>query len=376
MGFTHIVSAYIGIAQSPNHAGAVCTGHRTKGMERAVTSPSPEKLPTLDDVADAAKVSTATVSRCLNEPAKVSEKTREKVMQAVEALGYTPHFGARALAANRTFTIGAIIPTMENAIFARGLQAFQEGLHAQGYTLLVASHAYQPEIEAEQIRALVARGADGLLLIGHRREDDVYRFLERRGVPALIAWAVQDAPRLPAIGFDNKAAMQGLAEHVLSLGHRNIGVISGLVAGNDRASGRLAGIRAAMEAHGLDQTALPVEETAYGVENGAAAFARLMQLRPRPSVVMCGNDVLAVGAMQQAREMGLLVPDDVSVTGFDNIELARIATPGLTTVDVPHREMGRRAADALIAMVAGTSAGESLELPVEITKRGSLGRVA
>jgi len=122
------------------------------------------RIPTLDDVANAAGVSTATVSRCLNEKQKVSPKTMAKVMAAVESLGYTPNFNARAMAAKQSFTIGAIIPTMENAIFARGLQAFQEKLLEKGYNLLVSSSAYQPKLEAQQIRELVARGADGLLV--------------------------------------------------------------------------------------------------------------------------------------------------------------------------------------------------------------------
>ena len=119
-------------------------------------------VPTLDDVALLAGVSTATVSRCINSPDRVVEQTRAKVHRAIEALGYTPNFGARVMAAKRTSTIGAIIPTMENAIFARGLQAFQEELYANGYTLLVSSSLYKPEIEREQIRSLVGRGTRGV----------------------------------------------------------------------------------------------------------------------------------------------------------------------------------------------------------------------
>ena len=115
-------------------------------------------IPTLDDVAKAADVSTATVSRCLNLPERVAKTTLDRVLKAVKDLGYTPNFGARVMAARRTFTIGAIIPTMENAIFARGLQAFQEELRSHGYTLLVSSSSYRPDVEKDQINALVARG--------------------------------------------------------------------------------------------------------------------------------------------------------------------------------------------------------------------------
>ena len=164
------------------------------------------------DVARVAGVSTATVSRCLNSPDRVIETTREKVMTAVRELGYAPNFNARALAAKHTNTIGAVIPTMENAIFARGIQAFQEELHLHGITLLVASSQYQSEIEEEQIRTLVARGADALLLIGYQRDERIFQFLETREVPALIAWAYDPASDQRAIGFDNRVALKELAE--------------------------------------------------------------------------------------------------------------------------------------------------------------------
>ncbi len=331
--------------------------------------------PTLSDVARQAGVSTATVSRCLNAPDRVVEETRQRVMQAVESLGYVPNFGARAMAAKRTFTIGAIIPTMENAIFARGLQAFQEELHASGYTLLVASSAYRPEVEEEQIRALVARGADGLLLIGHDRDPAIHDYLRRQGVPAMVAWTFADGLDRPAIGFDNRAAMARLAAEVLARGHRRIGVISGLRQGNDRARHRVEGVQDAMAAAGLAAAELAVEEAPYEIEHGAAALDRLLTRVPGLTAVICGNDVLATGALRRARERGLAVPGDLSVTGFDDIELARITVPALTTVHVPHREMGRKAARALIEMVEGKNEGTSLELETSLRLRESLGPV-
>ncbi len=329
-------------------------------------------VPTLDDVAKSAGVSTATVSRCLNSPGQVVESTRLRVMRAVEELGYTPNFGARVMAAKRTFTVGAIIPTMENAIFARGLQAFQEELHSRNYTLLVASSAYRPEIEEEQIRALVARGADGLLLIGHDRDPSLREYLRRQNVPALVAWTVSADTPQPSVGFDNRAAMRAMTDEVLKLGHKRVGVISAISTGNDRVRQRIEGIRDAMQANGFDPDTLAITETAYGIENGAEAFDLLMRAEPRPTVLICGNDVLAVGALRRARERGLDVPGDVSITGFDDMELARIVTPALTTVGVPHREMGRIAARELIDMIENDSPGSTVELKTVLKMRESL----
>ncbi len=330
-------------------------------------------LPTLDDVARAAGVSTATVSRCLNKSGKVTEETRARVMKVVTDLGYTPNFSARALAAKRTFTIGAIVPTMANDIFARGLQAFQEVLNANGYTLLVSSTAYNPDREAEQVRTLIARGADGLLLIGYERDPSVYDLIEARGLPFVLSWAHRDTAPQPAIGFNNVDAMYDMARAVLDLGHRKIAVIAGVSKGNDRAADRVAGIHRAMADTGLDPTTAPVIETPYGFDTGAAVFAELMAAPNRPTAVICINDVLAAGALMQAQKMGLKVPDDVSITGFDDIELARLVTPNLATVHVPHREMGRLAAEDLIRRIETGEHGERSPLPSTLRLRASLG---
>ncbi|RXV66379.1 LacI family transcriptional regulator [Roseovarius sp. A46] len=338
--------------------------------DRTDTAPG---APTLSDVAARAGVSTATVSRALNAPGQVTQATRTRVMQAVRDLGYAPNFGARALAARRTNTFGAVIPTMDNAIFARGLQAFQDTLREHGVTLLVASSSYKPEQEEDQIRTLITRGAEALLLIGHDRTEAAYALLDRQHIPYLVAWAWDEAAPRPCVGFDNRAAMQALTAEVIALGHRRLAVITADRAGNDRARARFQGVCAAMAAAGLDAGALLVEETPYSIANGATAFARLMDAHPPPTAVLCGNDVLAAGAVTQARALGIDVPGDVSVTGFDDIELAAILTPALTTVHVPHREMGRRAAQMLLDMRAGAAPPPGLRLDAGIAWRASLG---
>ncbi len=293
----------------------------------------------------------------------------------VEQLGYAPNFGARALAAKRTNTIGAIIPTMENAIFARGLQAFQEELALNGLTLLVASSSYRPDLEAEQIRTLLARGADALLLIGFDRPSSVYAMLERRGVPYAIAWSYRSGSDQPAIGFDNFAAMSRLAQQVFSLGHRDVAIISAPQEDNDRARDRVLAIKAEAAQVGIAADAVQITETPYSVENGAAAMVGLLAQPKHPTAVLCGNDVLAVGAIRAIQDAGLKVPDDISVTGFDDIEIARIVTPGLTTVHVPHREMGKRAAQVIAKRLKGGEAPGNVALETRIVERASLGPV-
>lgn len=328
--------------------------------------------PTLADVAHAAGVSTATVSRCLNAPDRVVPATRSRVMHAVDKLGYTPDFSGRALASRRTNTVGAVIPTMENAIFARGLQAFQEALSDAGVTLLVASSGYDPEREAQQVRALVGRGADGLLLIGSAHLPETYDYMRRRNIPYVLAWNLgSDTDHF--VGFDNEAAAREMASRVLDYGHRDIAMIAGLTAMNDRAADRVRGVRNAMAGRGIDPNSLAVIEAPYSFEDGSKAFAGLMQRQPRPTAVICGNDVLAAGALSQAKSLGLSVPEQVSITGFDNIDIATVVEPALTTVHVPHRRMGKSAAEQLLKLIAGGPADMLIRIDTEIIDRGSLG---
>ncbi len=328
--------------------------------------------PTLDDVARRAGVSTATVSRCVNFPDRVRAETRARVETAIDALGYTPHFGGRALASNRTNTIGAVIPTMENAIFARGIQAVQEELAAADATLLIASSGYDPEQEAAQIRALLARGVDGLLLIGEARPQSTYALLEQRRVPFVLVWTRRDGCPYPCVGFDNRAAARALAERALELGHRRISMIAGVTRWNDRAAARVAGVRDALAAAGLELAPPRLVEADYTLAGGERAFEALMRAAPETTAVLCGNDVLAAGALKAARRMGLATPDDVSITGFDDIDLAEALVPGLTTVHVPHRRMGAAAAKTLLALRDGSPPPDDLTFRTFVEERESL----
>jgi LacI family transcriptional regulator len=331
-------------------------------------------LPTLEDVARVSEVSTATVSRCLNEPDKVSEKTRDRVMNAVNQLNYVPNFGARAIAANRTGIFGVVIPTMENAIFARGIEAFQEVLLAKNATMLVASSGYDPEQEAKQIRALVGRGADGLLVIGFHRDQAIYEFLSEREIPIVSAWNCTTDKTQSYVGFNNQKASSKLMQTALSLGHKSFAYIAAHTEMNDRARDRLLGARSAIENAGFDAHSMPVIETDYSIKSGHDAFLKIANItkgKP-PTLVICGNDVLAVGAIQAAKELGLDVPGDVSVVGFDDIELSTVISPSLTTVHVPHEKMGSIAAECLHDLVTGVETIQQIELETYIVKRDSL----
>ncbi|MGB2133977.1 MAG: LacI family DNA-binding transcriptional regulator [Pseudomonadales bacterium] len=328
--------------------------------------------PKVDDVARLAGVSTATVSRFLNTPERVSEKTRKKVGAAVEELGYTPNFGGRYLASQTSRTMGAIIPTMENAIFAKGIQAFQEVLADAGITLLISTSSYDHEQEFENIRTLIGQGAEGLLLIGTARPQSTYDFLARRNIPYVIAWNHRWDGKHLYVGFDNHAAMRELTQTVLEMGHKDIAMIAGPTQFNDRIEDRIAGAKAAIEEVEGAQLILKSCSSNYSPSLAGQAFAELMQLNHKPSVILCSNDVLAVGAIMQARKMNISVPEDISITGFDDIDIAEIVTPTLATVHVPHGRMGQAAAGLLLKMRAGDTNNKSIKLSTNTVLRESL----
>ncbi len=329
--------------------------------------------PTLEHVAKQAKVSTATVSRCFNAPERVRPALRQRVRDAVEALGYTPHGAARALASHRSNTIGAVVPTLDNAIFATVIETLQQQLSAAGRTLLVASSNYDPARERDQIETLIVRGVDGLMLTGETRDPSAYDLLARRGIRYACTYVHQPDSPHPTIGFDNRRAMHMVVGYLHDLGHQAFAMIAGIADGNDRASERIAGVQEALAYHDLQLASPNLLQRPYSIQSGREALRQLMALPARPSAVVCGNDILAIGALLEAQAMGLRVPDDISITGFDDISLAREIPPGLTTIHAPLRRMGQLAADYLLDPLPTDDAVPHLELPTEMVVRGSTG---
>ena len=329
------------------------------------------KAAKLADVARLARVSTATVSRALTQPDKVKAATAARIREAVQALGYVAHGAARALASRRTHTIGAVIPTLDNAIFANTAHALQKTLDDAGYTLLLASHEFDAGAEARLTRALIERGVDGLVLLGATHHPSVLRMLDLHQIPYVLTWALDAAGRHPCVGFDNRAAAVRIARHLLDLGHREFAMVSGITSGNERAAERLDGVRQALAERGI--TLLPgrVVEKPYTLTAGREGLREVMHGSPRPTAVVCGNDVIAIGALAECLAQGLAVPRDVSVTGFDDLEMAAVVTPALTTVHFPTAELGTYAGQHLLDRLAGKPVEQRTELPVELVVRAS-----
>lgn len=329
--------------------------------------------PNLDDVARAAGVSPATVSRCLNNPGIVRAAIREQVMAVIDELGYVPHAAARALASRRSRTIGAIFPSLESSLFGGTIGALQLRLAEAGYTLAVAGSGYDAAREHEHVRNLIASGVDGLVLVGAVREEKTYALMAQKNIPCVLLWVSDPDARHVCIGFDNFQAAAKVTDYLLDLGHRKFAMISGRIKGNDRAAARLKGLKHALSTRNIAIVDERVVECDFGISQGRAAFRMLMTLVDPPTAVICGSEPFAYGAIFEAKAMGLDVPGDVSVTGFDNMELAAQITPGLTTVQTPQVEMGQIAGGYLLARLAGETVDAPSPLETTLIIRASTG---
>jgi LacI family transcriptional regulator len=326
---------------------------------------------TIKDVARKAGVSIATVSRALSNPGRVNAGTVARIRATAEALKYVPDRAARSLVSGQFGTIGAIVPTIDNAMFAKALHALQSRLNTLGYTLLLASTEYQAAREFSELKSLVERGIDGIVLVGGEHDPEVARLIEAKAIPFVHTWIYDGASPAPCIGFDNRLAMMRLASYLYDLGHRRFAMIAGITRDNDRAAQRLAGLVDALAAHRIKLPAGCIIERPYTISDGRSAMRMLLAPRQRPTAVLCGNDILAHGAVYECLAQGVSVPQSLSISGFDDAELSSHMVPSLTTMRVPATEIGVCAADYLVARLAGTPTPDHVRLEAELVVRGS-----
>ena len=227
--------------------------------------------------------------------------------------------------------------------------------------------------EQRVTRTLIERGVDGLVLLGTTHHPDIYRMLEPHNLPYVLTWAFDESGNHPCVGFDNRAAGMCIANHLLDLGHRRFAMISGITAHNERAQERLAGVREALSARGIALSNGAVIEKLYTHGGGREGLREVLKGNEPPTAVICGNDVLAIGAIAECHAQGLKVPDDISITGFDDMEMASLISPALTTVRFPTAEMGIYAANHLLARLDDQAVELRNKLPTELIVRASAG---
>lgn len=330
-----------------------------------------QRKPRLADVARLAAVSPSTVSRALSRPDMVNEQTRDRIDQAISTLAYIPNEQARGLASGRSGRVGVIVPTLDNAIFSLALQAMQATLSEGGYRLLVASNDYSGSVEANVVRDLISHGVDGLILVGADRPQETWDAIADAGIPVVLTWC--DDPRFDSVYVDNEWAGRLAARHLLELGHRRFGVVAGTLRMNDRQRKRVAGVRTALAEAGVTLEDWCVSEQPMTLTGGRAGCASLLSLAQPPSAIVGVIDILAVGVLIEAQSRGLTVPQELSVVGIDNLELAAHLTPALTTVHVPTAQIGTEAARRMVQRLRGDTVPSHLGLSVALVQRHSSG---
>lgn len=342
--------------------------------ERAGAGSMPLRAARIQDVARLADVSTATVSRALATPDRVSPEARARVLEAIAQTGYVPNPAARTLRSQKTFMVLVVLPDLANTFFSKILRGIEETLFDAGYGMIISDLDGSPEKEAHFAAYTAAGRVDGAILLnGHLFGQS----RDGKGTPAKIniplvalCEAIPNAG-IPQIEIDNRAAARQMTQYLASLGHERIAYVSG-PAENVLEHERFQGYRDGLHAAGLPFDSKLVLSGDFTLESGVSAGQELVASKDRPTAVFCTSDEMAIGVVRTLRSAGLRVPDDVSVAGFDDIEFAAAAQPALTTIHQPRRELGQAAATVLIDLLQGRETEKRIRLKTELVVRDSV----
>jgi LacI family transcriptional regulator len=326
---------------------------------------------TMADVARAAGVSRMTVSRVINDKGEISPSTRQRVLDVIEQLDYRPSSIARGLATKKTTTIGLVVPDIANPFFSDLACGVADRAYSEGYNLFLCNTHESQHRELQILESLVEQRVDGLMLCSSRLPDDTLRrALRRHSAAVLVNRRLADSDVGTVVLTDRQGA-QSASRHLLQRGHRAIGFLAGPAtsySGRQRAEG----FRAALSAAGVSYNPAWVRYCSSGMEGGREIAVDLLAQHPELTALFCYNDLVAVGALQACTILGRRVPDDVAIVGFDDIPLAGLVNPPLTTCHVSRVELGDRAMELLLRGIAGRAEDcEEITLRPELVVRAS-----
>jgi LacI family gluconate utilization system Gnt-I transcriptional repressor len=308
----------------------------------------------MKDVARRAHVSTATVSRTLRYPERVSQRTRHRVQQSIKVLGYVNNLVAGSLVTNRTKIIAALVPTFDNRDYSKTIHAMAEVLHSAGYHLLLGHHGFSLEREESLIAAFLGRRPDGFFLHGRRHTPSAIRLLQNASIPVVESGDLEGRPIDMVVSYSNFEAARELTSHLVQKGYRRIALVCAPWRESERHARRWRGYRAALQAHGMVYSARRfVQTAALGMDHGAEALTTLLDRDPRIDAVFFTSDVMAVGALLECQRRGWKIPDRVAIAGFDDQDIASRTVPPLTTVRLPRYEIGRLAGQMILDRLTG-----------------------
>lgn len=338
------------------------------------------KAPTIRDVAAAAGVSIATVSRVINGRTMTSVPVAKAVREAIRTTGFRPNMIGRRLKTARTHTLGILVPSLKNPIFADAVHGMESAAEAAGYSLLLTSSGYLPAKETAAIELLLANRVEGIVLtVANEARSPTIALLRREKIPFVLVFNPPLRKGVSTVTIDNRAAAREIVERLIALGHQRIAMIAGAFQASDRSGLRRAGFEDALRARG--QKLGSVVEVGFEALDLTDHCRRLLAASDPPTALFCSTDMLAIAAIRSLRRLGLNVPRDVSVAGFDGIAAGEWMSPSLMTVRQPAEAMGAEAVRHLLARLADGAppqhvklsyelrAGESCAPPVGATRR-------
>ncbi len=310
--------------------------------------------PTMADVAHFAGVSTMTVSRALRDERTVSAATRERILNAVNTLGYVLDQSAGSLSSRKTGFIAVLVPSINNSNFSDTARGITDALEKTGLQLLLGYTDYSVEKEETLIESMLKRRPEGMILTGGAHTDRARRMLRNAGIPVVETWDVPSDPIDQVVGFSNTEAMALLVRALAERGYRKFGYIGGTTARDTRGSQRRAGFLQAVEELGLS----PGRVISFGVppismEQGGQAIVSMLERWPDTDVVLCVSDLSAFGALMECQRRGLRIPQDIAIAGFGDYEISACCHPRITTINVDCYGIGRQAAARLLMALQG-----------------------
>jgi LacI family transcriptional regulator len=325
---------------------------------------------TIKDVARKANVSIATVSRVLNNQGGYSPKTKEKVLAAIKELGYQPNALARGLINKRTKTIGILFPEVSNMFASKILHGVENVVNEQGSSVIVCNTASNGEKTMKYLQVLHEKRIDGVIFVSEVITDEYYKMLESMNIPIVLISTESYRYSLPYVKVNDRHAAYTATEYLIQKGHRKIGMISGNK--NDMIAGqpRIDGYKEALLHNGIDiKENYIVSCKGFGFKDGFYILPRLLHQAPDITAIFAASDEMAMGVISAAYKLGIKIPDDISIIGYDNLPLAEMAIPPLTTVAQPLEEMGEMAASMLFEMMDTGRTVESRIMPHQIIER-------
>lgn len=331
--------------------------------------------PTMKDVAKAAGVSVMTVSRAFKQDASVGEKTRKKIQDTAEELGYVFDSTAANLRSQRSSFVAVTIPSLNNANFAATVEALTTELSSAGYQVLLGHTNYDIQREEELIADFLRRKPEAIVVTGGRHTDKARKMLAASGVPVVETWDLPEDPIDHVVGFSNVDVVKPLVDHLVAKGLTKIGFIGGDTDSDTRGIDRRAGFMKAMDAHNLAADRLVGSGAPQKpMRDGGIALANLIDQFPDTDGVICVSDLVGFGALSECQRRGISVPDQMAIVGFGAYDISEVCVPSLTTIDPQPKDIGAVAAKLVIDVLANPKTGSQHAIVPALRAGGSTDR--